>query len=405
MPEKLEIATKIRDLVEKDNLREAFAFLKKHRSSHNRIDEVIIHSARFEDIEEDLRHDVIDPRTYSLEKNRIRKAILSIASNIEKGITTKPTSTSATQQVEAQKSSSVFLTFLKVLVPLILLGGIGWIGYNQAQLGSGEQPKVTDTPVKNPTTTTTPPPSSNEIVVSDVKSFLNAIKSDVTIRLKAGDYDLESASAAMASNEYAKVEPETINSSAGLTLKGINGLKLIGEEGTRVITSDYIADVLRLVDCKDIEIKNIFFGHPKLALCIGGVIDLINSERIQFDNCTLHGCGTTGIYTEGTNGLVVSNSTIQECTIGLVEAKNSSNFHFQDSKFIKSHGSIGFDFKTTSNVKLDGCTIQGNNYTEMLFKVEKPRVVLKNCTIESTSYSELVSGFPQFFEQNNLIIK
>ncbi len=402
MPEKLEIATKVRDLVEKDKLREAFAFLKKHRSSHGKIDEVYLYSTRYEDIEEEHLNGVMDYSAYSLEKNRIRKGVLQIASNIEKGIKGK-TAPSTNQPVEQQKSSSGFLTTLKILIPLLLLGGIGWFGYNQAQNDRGAKSTVSDTPVKNPTTT--PSSSSNEVIVSDVKEFLNAIKSDVTIRLKTGDYDLESADAAMASNEFAKIEAATSVSSAGLTVKGVNNLKLIGEEGTRIITSDYIADVLRLVDCKDIEIKNIFFGHPKLALCIGGVIDLINSERIQFDNCILHGCGTTGIYTEDSNGLVFTNSTIQECTIGLVEAKQSSNFHFQNSKFIKSNGDVGFDFETTSNIKFDACTIQNNTYKEALFKVKKPRVVLKKCTIEGTNYPELVLGFPQFFEQNDLQIK
>ena len=81
-----EYLDKIGELIGKDELEEAILMLNKLLEKDKRLDELILQSARLNDIEKQIRLGIVDFKNASLTKNQIRFGILSIVREIEKDL-------------------------------------------------------------------------------------------------------------------------------------------------------------------------------------------------------------------------------------------------------------------------------------------------------------------------------
>lgn len=76
----------IKEQVAQNRLEQAIEELKNFMQNHDYYNEVIIQSARYNDIESQIRMNTVSKIDADVEKNKIRLAILQIADNIQKHI-------------------------------------------------------------------------------------------------------------------------------------------------------------------------------------------------------------------------------------------------------------------------------------------------------------------------------
>ena len=80
----------IGELVGKDELPHAIELLQRLLQNSSKLDEVILHSARLNDLSQQIRKGTIDYDHANITKNQIRLAILQIVAEIEESISTSP---------------------------------------------------------------------------------------------------------------------------------------------------------------------------------------------------------------------------------------------------------------------------------------------------------------------------
>ena len=96
---------RIGDLVGIDELETAITELKNFLQKSKRVDEIIVQSARYNELMEQMRMGTINFEDANVTKNKIRYAILSIVRDIEENIEANPAlETEADKTLEENKS-------------------------------------------------------------------------------------------------------------------------------------------------------------------------------------------------------------------------------------------------------------------------------------------------------------
>ena len=183
--------------------------------------------------------------------------------------------------------------------------------------------------------------AESAVLVSDVDSFLKAIRPDATIELAAGVYDLTKASdygsAKTAGGWYRWADAYD---GYELVLEGVSGLTVRSASGNpsdvQIVTRPRYANVLALSGCSDVSLQGVTAGHTIEAgagECTGGVIDLTGCTGTDIRDCSLYGCGVLAVRSYNCSGIRVSGSDLYECSYGAVELYNSSDILFQGCTF------------------------------------------------------------------------
>ena len=155
-----------------------------------------------------------------------------------------------------------------------------------------------------------------EVSVSDVDALLAAIAPNTTIYLKAGTYDLSTASGygSDAGEYYRWLEqydgPE-------LLISSVDNLRIVGEgrENTVIAVIPRYANVFNLNDCEGFEISGVTLGHTEEpGYCFGGVLNFEHCSKAMIDSCGLYGCGTIGVNAAGCSELSVTGCEIYDCS-------------------------------------------------------------------------------------------
>lgn len=81
---------RIGDLVGKDDLKTAITELRNLLQKSKQLDEIILHSARYNDLMQQIRIGTINFEDANITKNKIRYAILDMVRDIEENIETNP---------------------------------------------------------------------------------------------------------------------------------------------------------------------------------------------------------------------------------------------------------------------------------------------------------------------------
>ena len=158
------------------------------------------------------------------------------------------------------------------------------------------------------------------ITVNSVAELLKEIRPNEEIRLSAKEFLLDYDKVKVGNNPFAALSSD-LN---GLHLKGLRSFKLIGADGTRIISPSEESAVVTLTDCRDCTIEGMSLGHVPFADgCYGPVLSSTDSEGIVCRNCVLFGCGTEGVVLESVKSFQLEDSTIEKCTAGLASLYRS----------------------------------------------------------------------------------
>lgn len=187
-------------------------------------------------------------------------------------------------------------------------------------------------------------PVIKEVTVATAKEFIEVIGSNVQINI-TNDIDLKDIV-----HNYKNTNSNVASTdSDGIVINGVSNLTIKGvtkDKRTKMTTPlGGAAKVLYFIDSKNVHIQNMELGHESQTFCDGGVLRFEKCDNVTIENSDLYGCGTYGIITSEADYVIVKNSIIRECTIGLLQLLGNKD---QKSKVIVDTCIL----KTTKNLDM-----------------------------------------------------
>lgn len=236
-----------------------------------------------------------------------------------------------------------------------------------------------------------------EIFVDNVDGFLFALGSDRVIVLRAGEYDLTTASdyggPATAAYSWAQV-----NDGYELVLDRLERLTIQGEPGAEfvsIVTRPRYASVLRLEGCRSVVLDDFTAGHtPEQGTCRGGVLCFNDCDDVTIGGCDLYGCGSIGIEAVNCRRVLASDTTVRECSYGALRVQNSYLFRFERG-FIRDCGLKTADgcydllqVIATTGFSLVNTELTGNRAQLFLADSWNSQVTLLGCLAQDNEFHE-----------------
>jgi hypothetical protein len=221
---------------------------------------------------------------------------------------------------------------------------------------------------KKPGINEVPGEQIKEIRVKTAQEFVDAIGPNTKIILEPGRYDLsdlESSSPYVYSRDISELSD--LNLGVQLFINNVNNLTIegAGTAQTELVTRYAYANVLNFISCNNITIRGIKAGHDvEKGDCLGGVFSFSGLDGVKIIDSYLYGCGTYGVTLEYSQNFSFINSTIDECTYGLLIVNKSSNVAFQQSNFINSNGFDMITIMNSGQVSFTDCVISGNDNSD-----------------------------------------
>ena len=239
--------------------------------------------------------------------------------------------------------------------------------------------------------------NGQEITVSTVDGFLAALGSDRVIVLEPGNYDLTTATGygGEARVGYSWAE---VRDGYELVLEGLQRLSIVSAAdagSVNILTEPRYANVLRLEDCRTVELVGLTAGHTlQQGECTGGVIRIDGCDNVSIQGCDLYGCGSIGIEAVNCRRVLATDTVIEECSYGALRAQNSYDFRFEGGE-IRNCGwrsSDGcFDLLqtiATTGFSVVNTEISGNRAQLMLADSWCAEVKLLGCRVHDNEFHE-----------------
>lgn len=208
------------------------------------------------------------------------------------------------------------------------------------------------------------------VFVANTKELLSAIRSNRTIYLKPGDYVLEKPEETnTADKPYARWAETRMEIDGkfqhNLILKKLHDLKLQGtdpKKPPRIISHFPDVTVLDFVRCRNVVLKNLWFGHlTHQPSCSGGVLSLGDCENMTISKCELNGSGYYGFWATQCNNLKFTSSKIIDCTGSIFDIYDCTNTLVTNSEFLNNSGSTHLCSISSSEVTtIKNCIFRGN---------------------------------------------
>jgi len=230
---------------------------------------------------------------------------------------------------------------------------------------------------------------NKEITVDNVQDLLDAIGPDRTINLKSGTYDLSSVSEQISTSDYYSYNNQhdgnevIIHDIKNLTIKGI------GSRPAEIITRPQYGNVLVFQGCTNISLENIEAGHgPEKGYCTGGVIKIAGGGDFSFKNCIFYGSGTEGITADYVIGITAENTTIRNCTYGIMSLTNCQDVQFNGCDFMDNEEFEMVTLRECENVIFQDCHFKRNqskgDFMGLFFNIYAPKnsIKLKKCLFQ-----------------------
>lgn len=221
-----------------------------------------------------------------------------------------------------------------------------------------------------------------EITVGTAEELIAALGSDRIIYLNEGVYNLTAADPGYTSPAVYFGEQ---HDGPELFLEDVHNLTIqgIGDKQSQIVVEPRYANVMNFRDCSNISIVNIEAGHTNGGECSGGVFLYTNCENIQIRDTLMYGCGTKGLIMNRTNNVTVANSSIYECTNGIMNIDFGSNISFQNCVFRDNATKESMVYaEQTSNLSMDSCTFLRNTYAAAMFDLVRSQ----NVTVTSSDF-------------------
>ena len=183
--------------------------------------------------------------------------------------------------------------------------------------------------------------------VSDITGLISAIRPGRVIFLSPGTYNLtEWANAAarqheVTGNDYVRLE--RCNDGWEVQLQGVKNLDVLRSESSQgkveIVTEPRYANVLSFRNCSGIYLSGLTMGHtPERGTCSGAVLDFRDCGAVAMSDMDLYGCGTYGITAADTDSIQTVDSTIRDCSYGLLTLDNVTDAGFGGCEFRNCDG-------------------------------------------------------------------
>ena len=239
-----------------------------------------------------------------------------------------------------------------------------------------------------------PTPSLETIRVSNETELINVIGSNRIIELNPGTYSLSKSYNLQ--TQYCSWQ----NTGNGyqLNIDGVENLTItgLGEEPVKVHAESTHAFVLAFGNSNHIQINNIEAGHfPEQGHCEGGVFYFGNCKNILIENSTLFGCGKEGLTLSGVDNLQVNQSTIKDCSYGIMTAGDSTDLTFTGSRFHDNKEYHLLDFSRCAGISFIQCEIYNNQAAsgyDLLNFHDSKGIVIKDCRIHDNVADHLLAA-------------
>ena len=230
------------------------------------------------------------------------------------------------------------------------------------------------------------------ITVSNVKDFLNAIGSNRVIELTSGEYNLSTADGTYihANNVY---RTETFDGYEYF-ISDIYNMTIRARAGAKVTISvePRYANVLSFLNCSGVTLQNLTIGHTEeQGACSGGVIYAASCNYLTIDGCDLYGCGIYGLETHECNSMFMYNSNIHDCSYGIMDLYNSTDFEFRNCSFFYNEFMSMLCFNNVKNAAFYDCEFYGNHCNGCAF-IEADRYstgTFEGCVFSNNAYGVL----------------
>ena len=174
------------------------------------------------------------------------------------------------------------------------------------------------------------------------------------------------------------------------------------EDGAEVeiCTDNPLVPVLGLYDCSYMFFKNIRLGHHvEPGTCGGSVLYAYNTNGIHVEDSDLYGCGTYGLEGSDTSDVLFDNSTIHDCTYGIMYMIGCGGLRFNRCRFLDNQDLDQIYLDSTSTVWFNECEFSGNKVAPQYKQAEFVRCIndcynisFEGCSFKGNSYATFSTG-------------
>lgn len=190
--------------------------------------------------------------------------------------------------------------------------------------------------------------AADTVIVSNVQQLIDSIQSNRVLILESGEYHLNEYPAfngaviASKGNEIPLASNVSYSNGEGITIRSVENLTIKGKDGNKELVhivgsvlEDYVFTVF---NSSAISFVDISLTHDESVngTISGGLIKIQQSNSIRVSNCDLLGRASNGVFCWRSKDIVLSNCTIQNCSYGIVDLRDSWTIKFNDCSFVNN---------------------------------------------------------------------
>ncbi|MGJ4950944.1 right-handed parallel beta-helix repeat-containing protein [Bradyrhizobium sp. HKCCYLS20291] len=156
-----------------------------------------------------------------------------------------------------------------------------------------------------------------------------------------------------------------------LIIVGAQNLEIEGD-GAALLAEPEYSWVITFENCRNITIAGLTLGHVSAGYCQGGVLKFVNCHEVKIRNCDLYGSGTYGFEFENCADVDIDNSTVRDCSYGILNISNSKNITFTGCVFANNRE---FDlcsfFGDVEHIMFRKCSFNRNQSSGSMFRMDR----------------------------------
>ena len=155
--------------------------------------------------------------------------------------------------------------------------------------------------------------------------------------------------------------------------------------------------MLGFVDCRDITVRGIRFGHIlEEAECSANVLWLNNCFDFTLEDLDLYGCGTYAYEAYNSGVIVMKNCVVHDCTYGCVSAIDCHGLTFEDTVFRDCNGYTMLETRN-ANASFVRCKFYRLTTSFLMDDYEYGYLYFKDCLYDKEILTQL-ENHPQLME-------
>ena len=227
--------------------------------------------------------------------------------------------------------------------------------------------------------------------VSTPDEFVRAIGSQRTIRIVTNRLSITNTSL----TDTPHTRWHDAKGGRGLTIHGVKNLRILGIEKERSeLSTRSDAFVLAFEKCFNVDLRHLSIRHERPAGdCKSAILGFNSCTNILIRSSGLHGCGTEGLTVSRVARFEVRDTTIRDCSIGIMSVQHSKNVLFKRCAFRNNGKLYGMDFRDTYDARFEDCEFVGNHSdNEFISAAISAKVVVSGGTWTTNRFQTLTAN-------------